>query len=54
MEFDDGRYVEYKDTNYDNTTYELTTKTIIYVTGVPGGVKYFSKIEESIGPNFCR
>ncbi|EAS06511.2 alpha/beta hydrolase family protein (macronuclear) [Tetrahymena thermophila SB210] len=54
VEFEDGRYIEYREIDNEGKGYELPNKTIIFVAGVPGGINYFNKIEKSLGTSFCR
>ncbi|KAL4429682.1 hypothetical protein ABPG74_017091 [Tetrahymena malaccensis] len=54
MYFDDGRYVNYRDNIDNRDQFELKNKTIIFITGVPGGINYYKRIQNSIGQQFCR
>ncbi|EAS06516.1 alpha/beta hydrolase family protein (macronuclear) [Tetrahymena thermophila SB210] len=54
MKFEDDRYVNYRDNIDYRDQFELKNKTIIFITGVPGGINYYKKIQNSIGQQFCR
>ncbi|KAL4473156.1 hypothetical protein ABPG72_007386 [Tetrahymena utriculariae] len=54
MDFDDGRFVNYRDNIDNRDQFELKNKTIILITGVPGGINYYKRIQSSIGQQFCR
>ncbi|EAR83007.1 alpha/beta hydrolase family protein (macronuclear) [Tetrahymena thermophila SB210] len=54
VKFEDGRFIDYRD-NLDNLgRFELKKKTIIFISGIPSGIRYFGKIEKTIGYEFCR
>ncbi|KAL4456677.1 hypothetical protein ABPG73_009397 [Tetrahymena malaccensis] len=54
VEFEDGRYIDYRENDNEGMVYELVNNTIIFIAGVPGGINYFNKIEKSLGNKFCR
>ncbi|EAR87066.2 U1 zinc finger protein (macronuclear) [Tetrahymena thermophila SB210] len=54
MNFDDGRYVFYRDNYKNHKHFEFQNKCIILIQGIPGGVYYYSRLEKGIGNNFCR
>ncbi|KAL4453203.1 hypothetical protein ABPG74_015434 [Tetrahymena malaccensis] len=54
MNFNDGRYVFYRDNCKNHMHFELKQKCIILIQGIPGGVYYYSRLEKGIGDRFCR
>ncbi|KAL4473147.1 hypothetical protein ABPG72_007377 [Tetrahymena utriculariae] len=54
VQFEDGRYIDYRENDHEGKGYELPNKAIIFIAGVPGGINYFNKIEKSLGTRFCR
>ncbi|KAL4497101.1 hypothetical protein ABPG72_019421 [Tetrahymena utriculariae] len=54
MNFDDGRYVFYRDNYKNHMHFELQKKCIILIQGIPGGLYYYSRLEKGIGDKLCR
>ncbi|KAL4427097.1 hypothetical protein ABPG74_004507 [Tetrahymena malaccensis] len=54
IQFKDGRFIDYRDNLDNKLSFEVISKTIIFISGIPSGIRYFGKIEKFIGNEFCR